>query len=180
MSNQKKESQIDELVQQLEKTSNFALVKYEKTLHTTLEGLRRDLKQNEAKLKIVKNTLFEKAVRRLSSKNKELKDVSKTAFPLKENTALLTLGEEWSKGLSAFQKFSDKEKSIAFKFGFLEKKAYPADQLKKIALLPGKDQLVAQLIGTMKAPMAHITTAMKYNAQKFVLVLNAKVQKGDN
>jgi hypothetical protein len=32
----------------------------------------------------------------------------------------------------------------------------------------------------MKAPMAHITTAMKYNAQKFVLVLNAKVQKGDN
>lgn len=178
MSNLKKNTQIDELVQDLESASNFALIKYEKTLHTTLESLRKDLKLNDAKLHVVKNTLFEKALRRMASKKKDLNDVAKSAFPLKENTALLMLGEDWSKGLGAFYKFSDKEKSIAFKFGFLEDKAYPADQLKKIAQLPSKDQLVAKLIGTMKAPMYHLTTAMKFNMQKLVFVLNAKAQQG--
>ena len=178
MTNVKKNSQIDDLVQELESASNFALVKYEKTLHTTLETLRKDLKEGDAKLQIIKNTLFEKALRRVATKKKDLNDVAKTAFPLKENTALLSLGDDWSKGLSAFNRFSDKEKTVSFKFGFLENKAYPADQLKKIAQLPSKDVLVGKLIGTMKAPMYHLTMGMKYNMQKFVYILNAKAKQG--
>lgn len=174
----KKDTQIDDLVQQLEHADNFALIKYEKTLHTALEGLRRELKTSDSKLKMVKNTLLEKAVRRLSHKNKQLNEVAKAAFPLKDNTALLSLGADWSKGLSSFHTFSTKEKSVTFKLGFLERKVYAAAQLKQIAQLPSRDQLVAQLIGTMKAPMAHITTAMKFNMQKFVFVLNAKASQG--
>ncbi len=177
MSNLKKESQINALMQQLENKTNFALIKYEKTLHTTLESLRKDLIVSNSKLKIVKNTLFEKAVRRLTPKNKEFNDVAKMTFPLKENTALLLLGEDWSKGLSVFSKFLEKEKSIKFKFGLLENKAYPAKQIEQIAKLPGKDQLIAQLIGTMKAPMSHMTYAMKFNIQKLVYVLNAQSKK---
>ncbi|MEO6508725.1 MAG: 50S ribosomal protein L10, partial [Patescibacteria group bacterium] len=168
MSNLKKNNQIDELVRHLENTSNFALIKYEKTLHTTLEGLRRDLKKNDSELKVIKNTLFEKALRRIATKRKELNGVTKSAFPLKDNTALLTFGDDWSKGLSTFHTFTTKEKSVAFKVGFLESKVYEANQLKQIAQLPPKDQLVAKLIGTMKAPMAHLTNAMKFNMQKFV------------
>ena len=178
MSNLKKDSQIEELVQKLDNNTNFALIKYHKTLHTSLESLRRDLKQTDSKIKIVKNTLLEKAIRRLSVKNKDLNEVSKAALPLKENTALLTLGEDWSKGLNAFHTFSDKEKTVSFKFGFLEKRAYPAAQLKQIAELPPKDQLVAKLIGTMKAPMAHLTNSMKFNMQKFTYILNAKAKQG--
>jgi large subunit ribosomal protein L10 len=176
MTNTKKSSQLDELIQQLEQNPNFALVKFEKTLHTTLEGLRRDLKQNDSKLKVVKNTLLEKAIRRLTAKNKKLNDVAKS-FPIKENTALLTLGQEWSKGLGAFHKFSDKEKTVAFKMGFLENTIYQGKQLEAIAQLPGKDQLVAKVIGTMKAPMAHFTTALQFNMQKLVFVLNAQAKK---
>jgi large subunit ribosomal protein L10 len=176
MSNTKKTSQIDELVQQLENQSNFALVKFEKTLHTTMEGLRRDLKQNDASLKVVKNTLLEKAIRRLTSKNKALNEVTKN-FPIKENSALLSLGQDWSKGLGAFHKFSDKEKTVSFKFGYLENKVYDGKNLTTIAQLPPKDQLVAKLIGTMKAPMAHLTNAMQFNMQKLVFVLNAQAKK---
>ncbi len=174
MAKQQKNEQIDELMQKISDSGNFALIKYEKTLHTTLEGLRRELKTSDAKLKIVKNTLLEKAIRRLTSKNKELNDMSKKSFPLKDNTALLSLGEDWSKGLGAFQTYADKEKSISFKMGFLEKKVYEGKQMEKIAKLPPKEQLVAQLIGTMKAPISHFTLALKFNMQKFVYILDAK------
>jgi large subunit ribosomal protein L10 len=177
MANTKKTSQLDTLMGQLETDSNFALVKYEKTTHIALEGLRKELKTNDSKIKIFKNTLLEKAIRKLSVKNKALNEVVKQAFPLKENSALLALGEDWSKGLSAFHKYTDKEKTLSFKVGLLENQVYKESDLKKIAQLPGKDQLVAKLIGTMKAPMYKFTFAMKFNMQKLVYVLDVKAKQ---
>ena len=177
MINAKKTSQIDALMEQIQADTNFALVNFDKTKHTSLEGLRKQLKKNNASIKVVKNTLLEKAVRKLTSKNKDLNEVTKQSFPLKNNSALLSLGQDWSKGLSVFHIYSAKEKSLSFKFGYLENKVYKAADLQKIAQLPAKDQLMAKLIGTMKAPMYHLTVAMNFNMQKLVYVLNAQAKK---
>jgi large subunit ribosomal protein L10 len=177
MANPAKSSQIDSLIQQIESHPNFALVKYEKTTHTTLESLRKQLKTQKAKITVLKNTLFEKALRRLAEKNKHLKPVAKSALPLKENTALLVLGEDWSAGLKSFSEFSEKEKSVSFKVGILENQVYDTENLEKIAKLPGKDQLVAQLIGSMKSPISHFTYALKFNMTKLVFILNAQAKK---
>lgn len=177
MANTKKTSLVDRVITSIQETSNFALVKFEKTKHTTLESLRRDLKKNNASISVVKNTLFEKALNKAASTDKTLTDLKKQALPLKENSALLILKGDWINGLKAFYEFIKKEESIGFKIGLIEKTVYNSDSLKRLAQLPGKDQLIAKVIGSIKSPMARTTRALQFNMQKLVYVLSQKSQQ---
>lgn len=177
MANQKKKLQVDSLSQLLSNTAHFALVKFDNTPHQSLEALRKELKAGDAKLRIIKRSLFEKSVNKLSSQKKELKDLIKKVFPLKENSALLTLGEDYLKGLNIFAKVAKKEGTLSFKFGFLDKKVYLSDEVAKLAELPGRDQLMAQLIGSLKSSPSKLVFALKYNVTSLVHILKKRAKQ---
>ena len=59
------------------------------------------------------------------------------------------------------------------KFGILENKTITADQVNKLATLPSREILIAQLIGNMQAPIYGLHRALNWNIQKFVITLNA-------
>lgn len=169
-----KKSAVESFVEKLQKNSNFALIKFDKTTHQALETLRKVLKKEQSSFAVIKNTLFEKAINKLALQNKNLKELKKKFFPLKDTSALLTLGSDWSKGLNAFYQFVQKEKTLNFKFGILDNQGYDEVHLLEIAKLPGKDQLMAKIIGSMKSPMSKLVYALKYNTQKLVYILSAK------
>ena len=177
MANTKKQSLVTELLDTLEKNNNFALVKFEKTAHTSLEGLRRELKKNDATLKVMKNTLLEKALSKLSSKKNELKNFQKKALPIKENTGLLALKADWNKGLGAFYQYTKKDSTLSFKAAILDNEVYLTDDLNRIATLPSRPELIAKVIGGMKSPSSKLVYAMKFNMQKLVYVLSEKSKK---
>ncbi len=170
-----KKSVVDTLVSQISKESNFLLVKFEKTSHQNLEALRRELKKTDTSFKVIKNTLLEKAFNKLGQSRQEYRELKKRFMPLRDVTALMTFrSADWSNGLKAFHTFAEKEKSLGFKFGLLDATAYDADTITKIAKLPGKNELVGKLLGSMKSPTFHVVNAMKFNMQKFVYVLSQK------
>lgn len=169
-----KKSAVESFAEKLQKNSNFALIKFDKTTHKSLETLRRALKKDQSSFLVIKNTLFEKAINKLSLQNKNMKELKKKFFPLKETSALLSLGEDWNKGLNAFYQFIQKEKTLSFKFGILDNQGYDEIRLMQIAQLPGKDVLMAKIIGSMKSPTSKLVYALKYNAQKFVYILQQK------
>lgn len=173
MANAKKQTQLSALEEVLKQTPNFALFHYEKVPHITLEALRKELRASNSKIQMIKNTLFQKALRRLATKDKKLSEMDKTISPIKGNSALLSLGEDWSAGLSVFHKFS-KDKGLSFKAGYLENEVYMQDKLEHIATLPPKLELISMVIGSMKSPMTHLTYSMKFNIQKLAYVLKAK------
>ncbi|MEN9327362.1 MAG: ribosomal protein [Candidatus Parcubacteria bacterium] len=174
MANEKKQNQLQNLLEHLEQGSNFALVKFEKTTHIALETLRKQLRPANAQVRVVKNTLFEKAVNKLSKKHPHLNEFHKKAFPIKENTALLTLGAEWANGLKTFHDYSKKETTVSFKFGYLDESVYNGGDMTTIAQLPSREELIGKVIGGMKSPLYNITYALKFNMQKLVYVLNEK------
>lgn len=175
--NKAKQSVVDTLVSKITKEPNFVLIKFEKTSHKTLEALRRELKKNDAALLVTKNTLLEKAFNKLSQVKKEYREIKTKHTPLKGVSAILTLNTDWSTGLKAFHTFTDKEKSLGFKFGILDNTPYDSANLQKIAMLPSKNELVGKLLGTLKGPTANTVYAMKFNMQKLVYILS---QKGGN
>lgn len=178
MVSQKKVAIVDKVTQSIQENSNFALVKFEKTTHKTLEELRKELRKSESTLQVVKNTLFEKAINKLSQSKKEFGDMSKKAFPLKEKSALLVLHGDWIEGLKAYyEKVKDNE-SFSFKVGMIDNQVYNDADLVKLAQLPGKDQLRAKLVGILKNPMSRTTRALSFNMQKFVYVLSQKAKQG--
>ncbi len=174
MVSKQKKSAVESFIEKLQKNSNFALIKFDKTTHQALETLRKSLKKEQSSFLVIKNTLFEKAINKLALKNKNLKELKKKFFPLKDTSALLSLDSDWSKGLHAFYEFVKKEKTLDFKFGLLDNQNYDASTLTQIAQLPGKNQLMAKIIGSMKSPTAKLVYALKYNTQKIVYILSQK------
>lgn len=178
MASLKKTNQVEDIIELLNKHNNFAFVKYERTTHQSLEKLRKNLKKSNSNIKVVKNTLLEKAINKLSGTNKLMDEFKKTAFPTKASTALLILDKIWDKSLAEFYQFTKGEKTLDFKVGILDNNIYTSDLLKKIAQLPPKEQLIAKVIGSIKAPLNNLVHSMKFNMQKFVYILNEKSKKG--
>ena len=179
MANTAKQSQLEKTTSFLNDFPSFTLLKYEKTTHTSLESLRKELKKTGSKVMVVKNTILQKAINKLSG-NKEsayLRDVQKQTKNLKENTAVLGLSIDWSQGMNAFFTFSKSDKSVSFKVGCLDKQTYGENELVRIAQLPSKGVIVGKILGSLKSPVSHMTHAMKFNMQKFVYILNAKAKQ---
>lgn len=170
MANQTKKTYVSDLSEYLSNAQHFALIKFDKTSHLTLEKLRKELKKDGASFKVVKNSLFEKAVEKLVKSKEGLEDL-KTLFPLKDSSAILSLGENYSAALSKFFAFAKKEGSLGFKFGILDATLYQGPDLEKIAQLPNRDILLAKVIGGMKSPSSKLVFSLKFNVTKLVHIL---------
>lgn len=174
MANINKKNQVDSIFQLIEKNPNLLLVKIGKTTHQGLETLRKELRKSDSKVKVIKNTLFEKAINKIALKNKIFVDFKKQFFPLKETTALITLGDRWNEGLKTLYLFTKKDATLSLKLALLDKTLYNAEKSIQIAQLPSREELLGKIIGSMKSPMSKFVYALKYNTNKFVYILNAK------
>jgi len=174
MVNDNKKNQVDSIFQLVDKNPNILLVKIGKTTHQSLETLRKELRKSDSKIKVIKNTLFEKSVNKIALKNKIFQDLKKEFFPIKETTALVTLGANWSEGLKTLYLFSKKDTTISFKMSLLDNSLYDTSKTITIAQLPSKEELMGKIIGSMKSSMSKFVYALKYNTNKFVYILNAK------
>lgn len=174
MVSQKKLVQVQNIVSHLQKNKNFSLVKFEKTSHQSLEKLRRELKKNNSSIKVIKNSLLEKALKKIGQSDKLVSEFTKKFFPQKENTALLSLSRDWNLPLASFYKFAQNEKTLIFKCGLVDGVIYSTDQLIRLAQLPGKNELIGKVVAALKNPIYRLVAGLKWPAQKFVLLLANK------
>ena len=63
------------------------------------------------------------------------------------------------------------------KAGFVEGKAVSIDEIKSLATLPSKEELVAKLLGSMNSPLQGFVNVLNGNVTGFVRVLNALAEK---
>lgn len=180
MVNQNKKTQVDSLASVLEKNSNFILLKIDGTTHKNLEKLRRELRKVAASVKVIKNSYFEKAVNKLTLKNKIYADLKKKFLPLTASSAIVFLNDKWDEGLKALHEFSKEEKTLLFKLSILDKSIYDDSSTARIAQLPGRGQLVANIIGSLRAPTSKFVHSLKFNTNKLVYILQAKSKEVKN
>ncbi|MGD9141084.1 MAG: 50S ribosomal protein L10, partial [bacterium] len=76
--------------------------------------------------------------------------------------------------LAAFMKEAQK---MAFRGGYLDGRAYSAEEVKEISRLPGRDGLMALLIGTLNAPMASIVWSLEGTLRGLVSVIDQIAKK---
>jgi large subunit ribosomal protein L10 len=179
MVNQKKLGQVKSLNELLKEKTNFLLINFDRTTHQSLENLRRQLKKTKTHLKVIKNTLFEKAVNLSVSDKPLLAEIKKKFFPLKNSSALVTFDTDWSEGLKEIFNFFKKEKTISFKFALLDLSIFSPEEIERIAQLPTKNELLGKIIVTLKNPANRLVYSLKYNTNKLVYILKEKSKGGD-
>ena len=174
MANQKKITQVEMISESINKNNNFILLKYSAVPCQTFDNIRKKIKTLNGSLNIIKNTIFEKTINILSPKNKLFSSLRSKYFPLKEPTAVVFLGVDWSATLKAYYESVKDLKNISFKFGLLDNELFDRDQLIKISQLPTKNQLVAKLLGNFNNPTRRLTYSLKFNINKLVNILKQK------
>jgi len=177
MPNQKKLKKKEELQKLVTDKKNFVLIKFERTSHKQLEELRKILRKKNTNLTVIKNTIFEKALKELINVNQSLKSIKEKFLPLKENSALLTFGDDWVEGLSSFYKFAKDEKSLSFKFGFLDEIVYDSLNLLRLSTLPSKQELLAKIIGSLRSPSFRLVYNLKFSSMRLVTLISQIAKK---
>jgi large subunit ribosomal protein L10 len=172
MPNQKKLEKKEELQKLITDKKNFVLVKFESTPHKRLEDLRKILRKKTARFTVIKNTLFEKALEALIEVNQSLKSIKEKFLPLKQKSALITFDGDWVEGLSAFYQFAKEEKSLSFKFGFLDDVVYEPASLLRLSTLPSKQELLAKIIGSLKSPSSRLVYSLKFSPLRLVTLIS--------
>jgi large subunit ribosomal protein L10 len=90
----------------------------------------------------------------------------------------ISLAKKISEIVSYFRKEKNiKEDIPEIAFGILNGKLISAEEVKKLASLPPKEVLLAQLLGTMKAPITNFALVLKNVLNKLVWALNAVKEK---
>jgi large subunit ribosomal protein L10 len=148
---------VDELVKKHDKQKNFVLVSTAGMTSNQAVELRRDLREAKAKLTILKNSVAHHAFEKMG-----LKDLQKHLTGM---TGLVTGSDPvvLAKKLTAFK---EKTEKAAVRGAQVEGKSLTAADVTAMSKLPGREQLLSTLLGTMQAP-----------AQQFVNVLHESVRQ---
>ena len=128
--------------------------------------LRRRLKDSGAEYLVVKNRLVKLAVADL-----DLPDICEALL----GPTGVVLGYEGivepAKALSDFAKEHDGKP--VFKLGILDKQIVSAVEIQRLAKLPPREQLLAELAGALEAPMAALVSALEGKVQEMAGLLEA-------
>ena len=81
-------------------------------------------------------------------------------------------------GAQDFAKEHDKKP--VFKLGIMENKVLQPEQIDRIAKLPPREQLLAELAGAFEAPMAMLATALEAKLQEMAGLLDALREKRES
>ena len=161
-----KETFVTELRDRISRAPVFYLTDFSGLSVKQMTSLRRSLRAQNAEYVVVKNRLALRAL-----EDTDLPDISES---LTGPTGMVFGYEDAvgaAKALSEFAK--DNDQKPVFKLGVLDRKVLAPEQIDRIAKLPPKEQLLAELAGAMEAPMAALLGALQSKLQETAGLLDA-------
>ena len=148
------------------------VAKYEGTSVKQMQELRRSAKQTGTTVKVVKNRLVRQAVLATDS----LKETDTSA--LTGQLLYAFNADDEVAPAQALASFAKLNPTIEFVGAITAEGQFMAvEDVKSLASLPSKDQLRAQLVGTIGAPLSGFVNVLSGNLRGFLNVLSAKAEQ---
>jgi len=159
-----KKAVVAEVSGQLKDAQAAMLAEYRGLSVAQMTTLRRKAHESKIYLRVVKNTLARRAVDGTSYECLKDAMVGPLAYAISADPVAV------AKLLSEFAKDNEQ---LKIKAAAMSGKLMSLDQVKALATLPGREQLLAQLLGTMQAPIANFVRTLNEVPSKFVRTLAA-------
>ncbi|MBM7853816.1 large subunit ribosomal protein L10 [Desulfohalotomaculum tongense] len=163
---QEKEQMVAELKEKMEKAQVVILADYHGITVDKITELRSQLRKAGCELKVAKNTLTKIAAKELGIEGLDSYLVGPT---------VLTFGYQdpaaAAKILSKFAK--EIKEGLDIKVGVLEGAVVDKGQIKELANLPSREELLAKVVGGMQAPLYGFAGVLAANLRNLVYVLEA-------
>jgi large subunit ribosomal protein L10 len=149
---------VSEVAELLGNSKMTVVTKYEGTTVKAMQGLRREARGNGTVAKVVKNRLVIKAVQQ----NDKLKDADVSAL---EGMLLYAFNDQDEVApAQVIANFAKTNPTLEFVGAIsAEGKFLSADEVKALATLPGKDQLIGEVVAMLLSPLNDVTNALSGN-----------------
>ena len=164
MLRKEKDAVIAEVAELLESADTVFVSDYRGLTVAQLSELRGSLRQSGARFRIVKNTLGTLAAERAG--RGAVKDL------LNGPTAVTFCGDDPVAAAKAIADYARTHPQLEVRGGLMGGTLLDAGQLRALASLPPRDTLIAQVVGTLAAPMTGLVTVLQGTISGFVRALN--------
>ena len=156
MTKEQKSQYIESLSEELKNSGVFYLADTAGLDSETTTKLRRTCFKNGITLKVIKNTLLEKAMEQI-----EDKDFGDLPTVLAGPTAIMfaEVGNAPAKVIKEFRKKNDKP---VLKGAYVEESVYIGDdQVETLVNIKSKDELLGEIIGLLQSPAKNVVSGLK-------------------
>lgn len=167
MTRDQKARQISDISERLGRAKAAFIVDFKGMDVESVTQLRKSLRPVESEMKVVRNTLARRALADHPA--------IKSAFDgqLVGTNAIVFAYNDPSASAKALTNFGKDVEAFQMKAGVMDGQALDPAKIKFLADLPSKDELRAQLLGLMSAPMTKLLGTMQAVPAGFVRALNA-------
>ncbi len=125
-----------------------------------ISELRKQLREAEAEYIVTKKTLIKLALEKAG------KDIDVSQF---QGSIALALGySDPIMPVKTVSKFSKEHGSLEILGGVMNDKFLSIDEVKELALIPSKDELLAKLIGSLKSPISGLVYVLEGNIRNLI------------
>ena len=172
MPTQAKSEAISELTDMLERARGAVLLTTQGLTVGEVTELRRRLRAAGLELHVVKNTLL-----RIAAERAHYQDLSEL---LHGQTAIALSYEDEitaAKTITDYLRTARTGKPVTVKAGLLEQAPITAKQVEDLAKIPGKEQLRAQVVGTIHGPLNQLYGLLTAPMRDLVNVLEARIRQ---
>ncbi|HLH24219.1 MAG TPA: 50S ribosomal protein L10 [Chloroflexota bacterium] len=163
-----KQRQVDELAEQLQQAELTVLADYRGLTVAEMSRLRGRLRDAGGQFHVAKNTLTRRAAERLGYDE---------LVPYLVGPTGLATGQDPAALAKALQDYGRTQRTFVVKGAVLGSRVLPAAEVNRLADLPSREQLIAQVIGGFQAPIAGLVNVLNGTLRSFVGVLEARRQQ---
>lgn len=160
-----RQEMVDTLQQQLSDSPNLYLTDFTGLNVERMTDLRRRLRQAGVQYLVVKNTLMKRAM--------AANEIDSLDDHLSGPTGMILAGDNSIEAAKVLTDFAKEHERPEIKIGLLDGKSVSPDEIVRLAKLPSREELLAQLAGTMQAPIAGFLGAMNAVLTQFAGALEA-------
>lgn len=165
VSRKEKESILSDLEEQLAGAKSIVFADYRGSTVKQVDNLRKKLRSENVSTKVAKVTLIRKAL--------EKQGVDVSAMDFKAPVAMLVSKEDEVGPARILVDFIKENKNVQVLLGVMDNKVLTSAEVKALAALPSKQELLGQVVRTINAPVSGFVNVLAGNLRSLVYVMNA-------
>jgi large subunit ribosomal protein L10 len=169
MPNQAKIELVGQIKEELTASDAVWVVDYRGLSVKQAEELRARIREQGATLKVYKNSFTERALADL--------DFPSLGTILEGPSAFVFVSGDPVASAKTLKTFAKENDNLKLKGGILNKSVVTAEQVRAIADLPSREELIAKLIGSIRSPLTGVVQVLNGPASKLVRTLGAIADK---
>ncbi|MBD3308800.1 50S ribosomal protein L10 [candidate division KSB3 bacterium] len=165
-----KQEIISRLKEQFQDSSSAICVDFRGINVEKITQFRRELQQASVNYQVVKNTLARRAI-----KDSPFQDLDQF---LVGPTGIIFCAHEASEPAKILKKFADETNgALQIKGGYVDGTIFDAKGIEKVASLPPRQELLAQLVSTLQSPVSGLVGTLQGIMRDCVYTLQALAEK---